>query len=69
MQAIKLSDLEKASLIGPTTEEEIEFILKNEVNIDSSSAIFWNRADYRYLYLNIINYTRECGNWGLVNNI
>ena len=65
-------------LVSPIKENEISQILKNEVDLDSSPgedgityrfiALFWNWPAYRYLYIHFLNYTRECGHWGLIEN-
>ena len=75
---IVLTNEEKESLLCPTKEEEVYFILKHEVDKDSSPgedgityrfiAVFWEWPDYRYLFLSYLNFTREDGSFGLLEN-
>ena len=75
---INLTEDEKQLLICPTKEEEISFILANEVDKDSSPGedgltyrfmtVFWQFPEYRFLYLTYLNFTREDGSWGLLEN-
>ena len=74
-----LTDEEKEELLGPTSEEEITFILNNEVDLDSSPGedgityrfikCFWVWAEYRFIYLKFLNFTRECKSNGLIENL
>ena len=74
-----LTDEEKEELLGPTSEEEITFILNNEVDLDSSPGedgityrfikCFWDWAEYRFIYLKFLNFTRECKSNGLIENL
>ena len=76
---INLTDEEKELLISPTNEEEISIILDHEVDKDSSPgedgityrfmSVFWEFSEYRFLYLKFLNYTREVGSWGLLENV
>ena len=76
---IILTDEEKKELIGPTNESEITYILEHEVDKDSSPgedgityrfiATFWKWIDFRFLYLKFLNFTREVGSLGLLENI
>ena len=78
LDSITLSDDEKAKLLGPTNSEEIGYILFNEVDLDSSPGedgltyrfikIFWEWQDFQALYLDFLNFTRENGSSGLVEN-
>ena len=78
MEKLSLTTLEKEELICRTTEDEIEYILKNEVDKDSSPGddgityrfmqCFWRFPAYRSLYVNYLNYTREIGSLGLERN-
>ena len=75
---INLTEDEKQLLVCPTKEEEISFILANEVDKDSSPgedgisyrfiSIFWKVPEYGYLYLKFLNFTREDGSFGLIEN-
>ena len=63
-------------LLGPTEKEEIENILKTEVDQDSSPGedgityrfikVFWYWEEYRDLYVDFFNYTRK--NTGLLDS-
>ena len=71
-----LTNEEKEDLSRPTSEEEIAFILNNEVDLDSSPGedgityrfikCFWDWPEYRFLYLKFLNFTREYKSYGLV---
>ena len=75
---INLTEDEKQLLVSPTKEEEISFILANEVDQDSSPGedgltyrfmtVFWQFPEYRFLYLAYLNFTREDGSLGLLEN-
>ena len=66
-------------LEGPTKQEEIYFILENEVDLDSSPGedgityrfikCFWKWSAYREIYLQFLNFTRTSGSCGLCENI
>ena len=74
-----LTNEEKEELLRPTSEEEIAFILNNEVDLDSSPGedgityrfikCFWELPEYRFLYLKFLNFTREYKSYGLVDNL
>ena len=74
-----LTDEEKEELVRPTSEEEISFILSNEVDLDSSPGedgityrfikCFWAWPEYRSIYLKFLNFTRECKSNGLIENL
>ena len=78
IERVEWTDIEKEKLTGPTNEDEVSVILENEVDLDSSPgedgimyrfiAIFWKWQDYRYLYLKFLNFTRNHGSWGLLEN-
>ena len=73
---INLTEEERILLLSPTNEEEIFYILSQEVDKDSSPGedgityrcmtVFWNFPEYRFLYLKYLNFTREDGSWGLL---
>ena len=75
---INLTEDEKQLLLSPTKEEEISCILAFEVDKDSSPGedgltyrfmtVFWQFSEYRYLYLTYLNFTRDDGSWGLLEN-
>ena len=75
---VQLSEEEKILLTSPTNEDEISYILAQEVEKDSSPgedgityrfmSVFWESQDYRFLYLNFLNFTRKDGSWGLLEN-
>ena len=75
---INFTDAEIEELSKPTSEEEISSILQFEVDPDSSPgedgityrfiSVFWKVPSYRYLYLSYLNFTRESGTCGLVDN-
>ena len=75
---IKLSDDEVEKLTGPTESEEIEYILKHEVDLDSAPGedgityrflkLFWQWKEFRELYLRFLNFTRENQTNGLIEN-
>ena len=66
-------------LTSPTEEDEIEFILKNEVDLDSSPGEdgftyrfikkFWKWTKFRDIYLAFLNYTRDIKSLGVVDNV
>ena len=66
-------------MTGPTVAEEIEYILKNEVDLDSSPGEdgityryikrFWGFKEFQELYLSFLNFTRSSKSTGLVNNV
>ena len=76
---ITLTESEKEKLLAPTNSEEISFILNNEVDLDSSPGedgityrfikVFWNWKCFEYLFLDFLNFTRSCGNCGVVENM
>ena len=78
IKRVDWTDEEREKLIGPTNEEEISEILKYEVDLDSSPgedgityrfiSIFWKWQEYRFLYLKFLNFTRNYGSWGLLEN-
>ena len=78
LNPISLSEEEKLELLSPTDETEISYILKHEIDKDSSPgedgityrfiSVFWNFSDYRYLFLKFLNFTRVEGSWGLLEN-
>ena len=75
---VHLSEEEKRVLTSQTNEDEISYILAQEVEKDSSPgedgityrfmAVFWESPDYRFLYLKFLNFTRKDGSWGLLEN-
>ena len=79
LSGVILSEIEKEELLAPTNSEEISFILNNEVDLDSSPGedgityrfikVFWNWKCFEYLYLDFLNFTRSCGNCGVVENV
>ena len=78
LQIVSLNEDEKLELLSPTKPEEIAMILENEVDLDSSPGedgityrfikLFWTSQDYRELYLSYLNFTRENGSTGLLEN-
>ena len=79
LQKISLTEDEKKELISPTNEQEISFILENQVDLDSSPGEdgityrfikrFWQWPVYREVYLKFLNYTRTSGSCGTAENI
>ena len=75
---VELTETERAELISPINETEISWILEHEVDKDSSPgedgisyrfiSVFWKFPEYRYLYLKFLNFTREDGSFGLLDN-
>ena len=75
---IVLTSEEKESLLCPTKEEEVFCILELEVDKDSSPgedgityrfiSVFWEFSDFRFLYLSFLNFTRNDGSMGLIEN-
>ena len=75
---ITLTEEERAELLSPISEMEIYWILEHEVDKDSSPgedgityrfiSVFWNIPEYKYLYLKFLNFTREDGSFGLLEN-
>ena len=76
---IDLSEEEEMDLLKPTEADEIEYVLKHEVDLDSSPGedgityrfilLLWKRVhSYRSLYLDYLNYTRESGSCGILEN-
>ena len=78
LESISLSDAEKVKLLSPTNSDEIGYILYNEVDLDSSPGedgltyrfikIFWEWQDFKNLYLDFLNFTRENCSSGLLEN-
>ena len=78
LSPVILSAEEIEGLTGPTEKEEIEQILKNEVDLDSSPGedgityrflkVFWKWDEFRSLYVNFLNFTRNSNSNGLINN-
>ena len=78
LEVLVLSDGDREQLLGPTNQEEISWILENEVDMDSSPGedgltyrflkVFWKWQDFRFLYLNYLNFTRESKSSGLLEN-
>ena len=79
LRRIELSEEEEAELLKPTDEEEIEHILKYEVDMDSSPGedgityrfifLLWKKVpSYRFLFLDYLNFTRESGSCGILEN-
>ena len=76
---LELTVEEKEALIAPITEEEVYFILDQEVDKDSSPGedgityrfieIFWKFPEYRRLYIEYLNFKRDDGSLDLVENI
>ena len=79
LRELELSNDEKEALIGPITEEEISYILEQEIDKDSSPGIdgityrfirvFWEFPEYRQLYIKYLNYKRDDGSLDLVENV
>ena len=79
LEGITLTNEELEELVKPTTEEEVYYILKNEVDLDSSPGedgitsrflvCFWKFEAFRELYIKYLNFTREIGSTGKVKNI
>ena len=79
LSKISLSDEEKEQLLCPTNSEEVSYILENEVDLDSSPGedgltyrfikLFWKWNCFEYLYLQFLNFTRERGDCGLLENM
>ena len=79
IQRVQLSEEEKEALIRPIKEEEIGFILDQEVDKDSSPGedgityrfieIFWRFTEYRHLYLKYLNYVQGDGSLNLLENV
>ena len=79
LSKISLSDEEKEQLLCPTNSEEVSYILENEVDLDSSPGedgltyrfikLFWKWNCFEYLYLHFLNFTRERGDCGLLENM
>ena len=73
-----LNEHERNELLSPTNEDEIGFILENEVDLDSSPGedgityrfikVFWEWPAYRKLYLEYLNFTRENKSCGILEN-
>ena len=73
-----ITDEERNKLLEPTNEEEIEFILKYEVDLDSSPGedgltyriikTFWVWQEFRDLYIDFLNFTRKGNCTGLIDN-
>ena len=78
LEKMILTEEEKEELLKPTCEEEISHILQFEVDPDSSPGedgityrfinTFWGFPAYRFLFLNYLNFTRDSGTFGLVEN-
>ena len=76
---MQLNEEEKEALIRPIREEEIGFILDQEVDKDSSPGedgityrfieIFWRFKEYRHLYLKYLNYIQADGSLNLLENV
>ena len=74
LSPLVLNEEERNELLGPTNEDEIGFILGNEVDLDSSPGedgityrfikVFWEWPAYKKLYLNYLNFTRESKSCG-----
>ena len=79
LDKIELTNEEMQKLTGPVEEEEIEYILKTEVDLDSSPGEdgltyrfikkFWKWQEFRELYIGFLNYTREIKSMGVIDNI
>ena len=76
---VKLTDDEKQALTSPITEEEVFYVLDQEVDKDSSPGedgityrfieVFWKFREYRQLYIQYLNFKREDGSRDLVENV
>ena len=76
---LKLSDEEIGMIEGEVTSAEVENILENEVNLDSSPGIdgltyrfikhFWGNQTFREVYMAFINYIKISGNFGRIENV
>ena len=79
LDTIRLSETEIHELIRPTDEKEIIYILRNEVDLDSSPGEdgitsrfllrFMGIESFREIYLRYLNYTRRIGSMGKIRNI
>merc|ERR1712179_376889 len=79
IQRVQLNEEEKEALIRPIREEEIGFILDQEVDKDSSPGedgityrfieIFWRFSEYRHLFLKYLNYIQADGSLNLLENV
>ena len=77
LEKMKLTEDEKINLLRPTNDGEISEIL-NEVDLDSSPGedgityrfikLFWEWKSYRELYVKFLNFTRDNGSTGLLEN-
>ena len=75
---VELTEEERNELLCPVKESEITYILENEIDKDSSPgedgityrfiSVFWKWPDFRFLYLKYLNFTREDGSMGLIEN-
>ena len=78
LSKIDLMEAERNELLSTIKEEEISYILTHEVEKDSSPgedgityrfmSIFWKWPEFKFLYLKYLNFTREAGSMGLLEN-
>ena len=78
LSKIDLTEAERNELLSTIKEEEISYILTHEVEKDSSPgedgityrfmSIFWKWPEFKFLYLKYLNFTREDGSMGLLEN-
>ena len=79
VESIEWTEEEIQELNRPTTEEEVEEILKHETNLDSAPGedgltsrcllTFWKFSSFRWLYVRFLNFTRSAENYENRNNI
>ena len=75
---MELSEEERNELISPINESDISQILQHEVDKDSAPGedgltyrfmtIFWKLPEFIFLFLKYLNFTREDGSLGLLEN-
>ena len=78
LSPLVLNEQERNELLSPTNEDEIGFILGNEVDLDSSPGedgityrfikVFWEWPAYKKLNLNYFNFTRESKSCGILEH-
>ena len=70
---------EAEKFTGPVTEDECEYILKNEVKLDSSPghdgvtyrllSCLWNHRSFRWIFVNTMEWTRKNTSMGCIENV
>ena len=76
---LELSDEENEKLTGKVNEEEINFILGHDVDLDSSPGldgityrclkVLWEFSKFREIYINYLNWIKEYGEYGMNKNV